>query len=58
MSPTQFLYGLAALVGAVLGGLPGLLAAVLLVAVVLGRHLLARRAPVAVSRRAAAGGAR
>jgi hypothetical protein len=60
MSPCLFLYGLAALVGAALGGPGGLLAALVLLAVVVGRHLLAHRRPAAglSPGRAAAGGAR
>ena len=54
MSPCLVLYVLAALAGAVLGGPTGLLAAAFLVAVVLSRHLLARRLP---GGRVAGGGA-
>ena len=60
MSPCLLLYGLAALVGALLGGPPGLLAAALLVAVVAARHRLAHRParPAGGLSRAAADGAR
>jgi hypothetical protein len=47
MSPCLLLYGLAALVGAVLGGPAGRIAAALLVTAVLARHLLARDRQVA-----------
>jgi hypothetical protein len=51
MSPCLLLYGLAALVGGTLGGPAGRLAAVVLVAAVLARQLLAHPLP---TRRAAA----
>lgn len=68
MSPCLLLYALAAVVGAVLGGPSGLLAAALLVAVVAARHRLAHPTPAvqavpavppapAPLSRAAAGGA-